>query len=92
MIFDSEPTKSSVPTTIQAVILTLQDSWEKETPLANAEIVQSVKFKLLIHDQDGQLLRERAGDAMLYLTAAQRGMLKALLSSLRVKAENEILK
>jgi len=85
MAFDPEPTVNRIPTMLEHVIVTLQDS------LIDGDNVQSAKFAVHVLDQDGSEIRTITGNLVPHLTQAQINGLQSFMVQLRAQATAEIL-
>lgn len=89
MAFD--PVEPRVPSAVGDIGITLTDHIAVEGPGGPIAAVQRVNFSIQVLNGDGVVIRSVAGDLAPHLTQPQIDQLKAFMTTMRAKAETEIL-
>lgn len=87
MAFDPEPTQVRTPTKIQALVIILHRSWQA----GEEEPINSAKFKIIVHDQDGAQMTERAGPLAPHNSPQENAALLAFMDTKWAQVEAEVL-
>lgn len=87
--WEQEPVRT--PTTISRFAIRLFDTYEGLDEELNPIITQSARYEFVVVDQNGEFVKEYAGDIVPFLTSGQISAAQQFMTDMRAKAEAEVL-